>query len=397
MKKFLFLFDLVRLMENSLFLRRLMSRCVTRIRKSKKTKEIIKKLGFYGEDIWASNKDEKNFEELYQNYTVDFSKYLTSNGGKIGLIACSDDAVNKSFIDACVELKLDFEIYDPVNEKFFENIKNSKVQNFLVRPSHNTQLIRQMFFEKIEIVASQLKKEVYPSIAEQKIYEAKRTLAYFLLANNIPHPKTSVFYNYQEAKDFIESAHMPIVFKTHNGASATGVEIIKNRKQALRLIKACFEKYYLNKSISDYRDIDYDYVIFQEYIKEAREHRVIKIGNSWMGHEKAYSENNEFMSGSGKNLWTQPSFKLLDFCRDIAEKHNFSTMCFDIFEDSYGNFYVNELQTWFGSYNPSQMYIGNVPGRFLYSDGKYIFQEGLFNHHQSISLRIIDFLNKENL
>lgn len=397
MKKLLIKFSLVKLIENNLFLRRLISRYVTKIRQSNKLKKTIKKLGLYGGDVWAANKDEKNFRELYQKYMIDFSKLIESKCVKVGLVACSDDPVNKSFINACIDLNLDYEIHDPVCESFLEDIKNSQVDKFLVRPSHDTQLVRQLFHEKVDIICSQLKRQVYPTVGEQKFYEAKRTLAYFLFTNNVPHPKTSIFYSFKEAKDYIEVAKMPIVFKTHNGASAVGVEIIRSKKQALKIIKACFEKYYINKNISDYRDIDYGYVILQEFIEDVREHRIIKIGDSWMGHEKALSAESEFMSGSGVNRWTQPSFKLLDFCRDIAEKNDFTTMCFDVFEDSSGNFYVNELQTWFGSYNPSQMYINGVPGRFLYLNGKYIFQEGLFNHHQSLSLRIVDLLNRKNL
>jgi glutathione synthase/RimK-type ligase-like ATP-grasp enzyme len=254
-----------------------------------------------------------------------------------------------------------------------------------------------MFLEKIEIVANELGKDVYPSIKEQKIYEAKRTLTYFLQANNIPHPKTWIFYNKEQAMNFIQNATFPIVYKTHNGAGASGVEIIKSRKQAVALIKTTFDSYYINKSITDFRDIDFGYVLFQHFIEGAREHRIIKIGESWIGHEKALNQTSEFMSGSGINFWTRPTNEVLDFCRKIAEKHNFTTMCFDIFEDKQGGFYVNELQTWFGSYNPSQMYIDGIPGRFVYKDNKYLFEEGLFNHNQSLILRLVDMLNNKGI
>src|SRR5690606_36675442 len=192
--------------------------------------------------------------------------------------------------------------------------------------------------------------------------------------------------------NFIEDASLPIVFKTHNGAGASCVDIVKTKKQAMSFIKTSFDSYYLNESITDFRDIDYGYILYQEFIEGAREHRIIKIGESWIGHEKALNGTSEFMSGSGINLWTRPTNEILDFCRELAEKHNFTTMCFDIFEDKNGNFYVNELQTWFGSYNPSQMYVDSVPGRFVYRNNEYIFEQGLFNHNGSVSLRLVDVL-----
>jgi len=68
-------------------------------------------------------------------------------------------------------------------------------------------------------------------------------------------------------------------------------------------------------------------------------------------------------------------------------------MCFDIFEESDGNLLVNELQTWFGSYNPSQMYIDGIPGRYITHDDVWRFERGLFNIRGSITLRIVDAIN----
>lgn len=385
---------MLKIFESSLLLRKLSARLVTLIRNNKTIKTKLKKLGVVnGGDVWAANKAEEQYKELYEKYTVNFESLIKGEKQKVGLIALQDDEVNDYFKKSCQELNLGYDIFDPCDETFIEKIKNSSIQRFIVRPSHKTQLVRQMFLEKIDILVNELGKDIYPTIKEQKIYEAKRTLAYFLQANDIPHPRTWVFYTKNQALEFVEDAEFPLVFKTHNGAGASGVEIVKTKRQAISLIKTIFDSYYLNKSITDFRDIDYGYILFQEFIEGAREHRIIKIGESWMGHEKALNGTSEFMSGSGINLWTRPTNEILDFCREIAEKHNFTTMCIDIFEDKHGNFYVNELQTWFGSYNPSQMYIDGVPGRLIYSNNNYFFEEGLFNHNGSVSLRLVDMLN----
>lgn len=386
---------MLKIFESSLLLRKLSARLVTLIRNNKTIKTKLKKLGVNGGDVWAANKAEEQYKELYEKYTVNFESLIKGEKQRVGLIALQDDEVNDYFKKSCQELNLGYDIFDPCDETFIEKIKNSSIQRFIVRPSHKTQLVRQMFLEKIDILVNELGKDIYPTIKEQKIYEAKRTLAYFLQANDIPHPRTWVFYTKNQALEFVEDAEFPLVFKTHNGAGASGVEIVKTKRQAISLIKTIFDSYYLNKSITDFRDIDYGYILFQEFIEGAREHRIIKIGESWMGHEKALNGTSEFMSGSGINLWTRPTNEILDFCREIAEKHNFTTMCFDIFEDKHGNFYVNELQTWFGSYNPSQMYIDGTPGRLVYIDNQYLFEEGLFNHNQSLALRVVDMLGFE--
>ncbi len=220
-----------------------------------------------------------------------------------------------------------------------------------------------------------------------RIYEAKRELAYFLRVNRIPHPETHVFYIMEEALEFARTCPMPQVFKTNTGASATGVEVLNERKALVAIIREVFLRHYVKRSLSDYRDIDYGHVILQEFISPVREFRVIKIGESWFGHEKLPGDT-ELMSGSGVNAWTPPPADLLDFCHDLATRFGFVTMCFDIFRSGDGPYLVNELQTWFGSYDNSQMYIDGVPGRYACKAEGWVFEKGYFNHTLSLPLII---------
>lgn len=64
----------------------------------------------------------------------------------------------------------------------------------------------------------------------------------------------------------------------------------------------------------------------------------------------------------------------------------------DIFETVEGEFLVNELQASFGSYADSQMYVNGVPGRFKWENGKFVFEQGVFNLYGSNLLKIQDFM-----
>lgn len=318
---------------------------------------------------------------------------ITGPKTRIGLVACSNNEVIDDFVKSCEEMDLEFQVFDPEDSDFIDLVRSSGIKKFLIRPSHNNKLIRQMFTEKIDCMHMDLDLEIYPSWREQRIYEAKRVLAYFLEANNIPCPKTRVFYKKSQALSYLDLIKFPIVFKTHNGSSSTGVEIAHSKKEANKLINIFFDSLYAAKGSTDIRDSDYGYVLLQEYIEGAREHRVIKIGESWFGHEKVAAAGEEFKSGSGFNLWNPPSERLLRFCCEIADMNRYRSMCFDIFEDQDGKYFVNELQTWFGSYNPAQMYIDEVPGRYIRNGDNFEFQAGLFNHNSSVALRIVDMLN----
>ena len=94
-----------------------------------------------------------------------------------------------------------------------------------------------------------------------------------------------------------------------------------------------------------------------------------------------------------------PPKHLFDLLRDICQKGNFNSMAMDIFETIDGQFYINELQSMFGSYNNSQMYINGKPGRYTYKEGQYIFEEGYFNIFGSCLLRVEHFISilKKNI
>ena len=68
-------------------------------------------------------------------------------------------------------------------------------------------------------------------------------------------------------------------------------------------------------------------------------------------------------------------------------------MAMDVFESIDGQFYINELQSMFGSYKNSQMYINGKPGRYIYKEGQYIFEEGYFNIYGSCLLRVENFIS----
>jgi hypothetical protein len=347
-------------------------------------------------DPWSHHKETSKFDLLFREYRYDVSKLIIHKKSyNIGFIINPNPEDINNIKNACKDLDINYVIYNIKDPLLFKEIRQSNCSGIFIWPSaYQTYIERTLFHECTQILSTETKIMIYPSPLELNIYEAKRTLTNFLILNNIPHPTTTVFYDFKSAKLFLEQASFPIIFKTHIGASASGVEILKNKKQALKLANILLNKQYLRKFEIEKRASEWGYLLLQEYVSNAKEYRIIKIGDSWFGYQKWKNDNQVFMSGSGILKWIDPPEKLLNFCYDIAYNHKFTTMCFDIFENSKGDLLVNELQTWFGSYNPSQMYINNVPGRYLKQYNSWIFEPGLFNIHGSILLRIVDMISR---
>ncbi|MGO1369373.1 ATP-grasp domain-containing protein [Senegalia sp. (in: firmicutes)] len=312
----------------------------------------------------------------------------------------------KNYIKACESLGVEYELVDIISTNWIDNIKNSNCDGFLVKPSAKKEVWKNMYDEKLYFINKIMKKPIYPSYEELFIYENKKNMAYWLEVNDIPHPKTWVFYKREEALKFIKDYNeFPIMFKTNIGSAALGVKFIKNEKEAIKLINKIFTRgkffnigytkwYKTSYGISYPRmdDKQYNFIIFQEKLDVKVEWRMINIGDSFFGHQKL--SDGKFHSGSDLVGWVKPPEALLNLTKEISKIGNFTSMAIDIFEDINGNYYVNELQTMFGSYNPSQMYINDVPGRYTYNDGKWEFEEGLFNENASCNLRVIDFIER---
>lgn len=324
---------------------------------------------------------------------------------KIGILRAFGEKQYQNCVNACKDLNVDYEIIDLDSPNWIEKIKTSNCNGFVHSPSCAKQVWKTMFDERLYFINKVMGYPIYPNYTETFIYENKKNMAYWLEINNFPHAKTYVFYNKKTAIEFAKSYdNYPLYFKTNIGSAAIGVKKIKSKNEAISIIKKTFSKHHFfghgfTKWVKSKRykisfpftsDRQIDFVLFQEAIDAVVEWRIIKIGNSYFGHQKL--NKNGFFSGSGLVGWVDPPKKLLQLIKDVCERGGFDSMDLDIFEDRQGNYFINEMQTIFGSYNKSQMYINDIPGRYKYVDGQWIFEEGKFNANGSFNLRIESFL-----
>lgn len=291
----------------------------------------------------------------------------------------------EQYIQACQEMDVRYTVIDLTSDSWLEQVLDEKCDGFLARPPHWTTIWRDLYLERVQIIASQLQAFVFPSVFEMSLYENKRLISYWLKVHRIPHPATHVFVSSREARAFARSAVYPMVFKTSLGSAGSGVTVMHDVAEAEAIIERAFGEGIV-RSPGDSRDRQWDYVIFQEYVPNAREFRLIRIGDSYFGHEKL--PLNGMHSGSNLVRWGAPPKHLLELARRISETGNFRSMNMDILVDDREQPFVNELQCVFGSYNPSQMYVDDIPGRYRYRDGEWVFEAGLYCRNGCANLRV---------
>ncbi len=331
------------------------------------------------------------------------------------------------WVDAMNEYsgELTWSVIDLTRMDWLDKLKQERFDFFLARPPGLTSLFKQLYDERIYIVSKVLGYPVFPTYEEIAIYENKRMLSYFLQANQISHPKTYVFYYLEEALGFISNASVPIVAKTNIGASGSGVKIISSVGEGIKYIHDAFGNHgikqrwgpnlktgnYLKRAfhylknpghisgkLDVYRtkrsDLQKDFVLFQEYCPHKFEWRVVRIGDSFFAHKKVASQNKA--SGSLIKEYSNPPGSLLNFVKEITDKHQFHSQAIDLFEIENDVYLVNEMQCFFGQSDPYQMLINGKPGRYIKPNGDWLFEEGDYNRNQCYNLRLAYILEKLN-
>lgn len=325
---------------------------------------------------------------------------------KLGILTGYNDW--QLYIDACEELKVDYEVVDILSPDWMQILKrvHNEIDGFLCRPTCGFQEHKNIYDERLFFLNKYFKKPIYPNFNSLYIYENKRNMAAFLEYFGFPHAKTDVLLNKKEATEYIRQACYPIVQKANIGAGGSAVRIIKSERQAKRIVNKLFgykDGHFCRGLSPVYRkwgisfkltgSAQRHYMIIQPFYKIKWEWRILKVGDSYFGHQKLLKGDKA--SGSGLVGWVCPPEELLYMAKDICDKGNFDVMDVDIFETTDGKYLVNEIQAIFGSYLPYQMKVDGKPGRFVYSDDKgFVFEEGEFNKFGSKLLFVEDFVNK---
>ena len=335
---------------------------------------------------------------------------------KWGILKNEFDDNHENWINACNKYNQEYDVIDLTKFNWLKRIRSSSLDGFLTCPSGRESLYKELYDERIYIINKIMNKFCYPSFDEIVIHENKKFLAYWLEANKIPHPKTYVFYDQTEALKFVEIIDLPIVTKFNIGASGKGVKIFRNRNELKKYISEAFTKgiqqnwwpnlkmgawfFRLKKIIKNpsrikkrikvykkvYQEIQKGFIIIQEYIPHAYEWRIVKIGDSYFGHQKV--KTGDKASGTKGINYILPSEKQLDFVRYLCSQHGFNSMAVDAFEDINGGLLVNELQTIFGHVQTHICEKDGKPGRLLFGGNKWYFEEGMFNTNLSYDLRL---------
>jgi glutathione synthase/RimK-type ligase-like ATP-grasp enzyme len=335
---------------------------------------------------------------------------------RVAIVYCRKEELGQNWAVACQGRNLDYNMFDISSSTFFSELDAYAPDIVLTRPPGNIELDKTLFDEKTYVLSKIKDYFLFPSYEETVIYENKRVLSYHLEAWNLPHPQTKVFYSKDELNGFASRIKYPIVVKSSIGASGTGVHVIRTHKQLRTYAKRAFSSKgmpvrigpnrntgnifkwlskalrnpkYAKERVAEYKTVADNrpkrYVIIQDYVPHEFEWRVAKIGDSYFAHKKI--KHKDKCSGTKGIDYVDPPVSLLEFVKQTCGSFGFNSVAIDLFEVQ-GKYLINEIQTIFGHVQDHILEVDGKPGRYLDQDGKWVFEEGMFNSNKSFNLRL---------
>ncbi len=212
---------------------------------------------------------------------------------------------------------------------------------------------------------------VFPDFHTSWHFDDKIGQRYLLEAIEAPLVPSYIFYDKQDALEWIKETDYPKVFKLRRGSGSSHVRIVKDQHTAKKLVKQSFGKGFnlydavpnlkerwrkYRAGLSGFSDVlkgvirlvyttDFNrvagkekgYVYFQDFIPGNEfDIRIVVIHNKAFAVKRMVRENDFRASGSGFNKYEKENFKeeTLQLSFELAEKLKAQTLALDyLFED----------------------------------------------------------------
>lgn len=179
---------------------------------------------------------------------------IAIHNSKIGFHPC--------WINYCEEHKIPFKIVDCHSNDIIKSLEDCDA---LLWHHHQQNSKDILFAKQLLFSLEQAGKIVFPNFKTGWHFDDKVGQKYLLESLNLPLVPSYVFYDKEIALAWADKTSYPKVWKLRGGAGASNVGLIKNKKQAFKIIKKAF-----NKGFSQYNALS----SLKERIREFRKKQV---------------------------------------------------------------------------------------------------------------------------
>ena len=266
---------------------------------------------------------------------------------------------------------------------FWEQVRGLSL--FIMRfTQHDSNL--QQARDLMPIIEEKLGVKCYPNLSTGWHYDDKVKQYHLLHSLGLPMTQCWVFYDKEVALEWVEGAAFPAVFKLRGGAGSQNVVLVRNRRQARKLVKRMFGKGVFPdkfvhfgavrfKHFSLYREIHHlcgniyrwsksldtdpfwarhkNYVLFQKFLPgNDCDTRVTVIGDRAFAFRRMVRDDDFRASGSGRIDYDMSKIdpRCLEIAFEISQKMGFQSMAYDFLKNEEGEPEFCEISYTYMSY-----------------------------------------------
>lgn len=181
-------------------------------------------------------------------------------------------------------------IVDVNSPYLFDELKG--VDAFMWRWAHLSNM-RDIALRIFPVIENYLKIPCFPNLSTCWHYDDKIAQAYLLKSNNIPIPKTWVWYDYDSLSEWVENeATYPLVLKLYNGAGSKNVKLIKTSTNLLDWAKRLFSHGVFDLSEESLFKIENFSLGY--YLRLRAALKTLKNGRAFFGQKVSVNPKNSF-------------------------------------------------------------------------------------------------------
>jgi glutathione synthase/RimK-type ligase-like ATP-grasp enzyme len=289
-----------------------------------------------------------------------------------------DDDWTEGWISHCAENSIPFEVINGYRTDIVRELPKYSAVFWNFNPWRYEDLL---FARHILQAAEFLGLKTYPDRKTSWTYDDKVAQKYLLETMGAPLVSTDVFYDLEEALDWISRADLPVIAKLRRGSSANNVVLLKTRAQAraycekifrqgispaprlLSRLETQIEKVkkkeggwntaralasFIRKVLHARRNfpLEKGYVLFQEFLAgNTYDIRVYVVGDKAWGNSRGIRPGDFRASGSGLGYFLPDRVPLeaVRIAFEVTRKLGAQAMGYDFLKDPKGGWKIIEM------------------------------------------------------
>jgi glutathione synthase/RimK-type ligase-like ATP-grasp enzyme len=211
---------------------------------------------------------------------------------------------SSKWINYCKEHKIDYKIVNCYDNDIIDQVKDCDALMWHFNQANPKDVL---FAKQLLFALQSAGKKVFPNFHTAWHFDDKVGQKYLLEAIGAPLVPSYVFYDKQDALQWVEEATFPKVFKLRRGAGSAHVKLAKNKSEAAQLVNKAFsEGFSQYDKVQNLKDRWYKYRndktglwnVAKGLLRFAKTTEFAKT----VGPEKGYSYFQDFIPGNDSDI-----------------------------------------------------------------------------------------------